>query len=73
MTTIYIVLKNGDFTEGRGPMSLHKVFADYNKAVTYIKSQSGIYGSRQYDSPMMYFRPNCESWNGYDLVSAEVE
>jgi len=44
---IFLVLKNADFTEGRGPMIPIKAFNQGNKAHEFIMQQSGIYGSTQ--------------------------
>lgn len=75
---VWCVLKNADFTEGRGPMRLHKIFNDIHDAVNYIMSQSGIYGSRQQCQlnhginvkGMLYAY---HSFNGYDLTPMVVE
>lgn len=37
--TIYIVTKNADFTEGRGPMLYHAAFRYHKDAVAYIMSK----------------------------------
>lgn len=42
---IYIVMVNGDMTEGRGPMCLEKVSLDKAEAVSYIESKEGVFGS----------------------------
>ena len=44
---IFIVLKNTDFTEGRGPMLYYRAYATFEQAETYVLSQSGIFGSPQ--------------------------
>lgn len=62
---VAIVLKNADFTEGRGPMLLHKVFDTVENAEAYILLQPGIYGSKQGRSPY-------GGWNGYDVKVCEV-
>ena len=49
MTKIYVVLKNVDFTEGRGPCLYHKTFTTLDKARNYVKNQSGVMGGDQYD------------------------
>lgn len=75
---VWCVMKNADFTEGRGPMQLHKIFKDIHDAVNYILSQEGIYGSRQYCrfnhginvEGMLYAY---HSFNGYDLKPMIVE
>jgi hypothetical protein len=63
---IYCVLMNADFTEGRGPMLLHKVFDTRDAAHRYIMSQAGIFGSEQkYDKKY-------DSYNGYDIKELPV-
>lgn len=73
----FVVLKNSDFTEGRGPMKMDNVFISKVKAEEYIASQVGVYGSPQYRntlignniSRMMY----CSIYyNGYDIVKMEI-
>jgi hypothetical protein len=44
---VYVVKKNADFTEGRGPMLLDSVWSDPDEAVKWVKQQGGIYGSEQ--------------------------
>lgn len=44
---IYIVSKNADFTEGRGPMLFDCAFTDGEVAISYVEDQDGIYGSPQ--------------------------
>lgn len=46
--TMFLVTRNADFTEGRGPMIPHKLFANPSDAYNYIMRQTGIYGSPQY-------------------------
>lgn len=69
---IYIVMKNADFTEGRGPMYIHKVFRDIENAREYIKKQDGIFGSKQ-DRCDDLCDENCEVWNGYDIKIMKFE
>jgi hypothetical protein len=47
MKSVFIVLKNADFTEGRGPMLFHSVWEDGEQAIKYVEKQQGISGSRQ--------------------------
>lgn len=75
---VFVVLKNSDFTEGRGPMLIHKVFKNIESAHGYIMSQKGIYGSTQYHQINMGVNINNElycyaSYNGYDLQIMELE
>ena len=75
---VFCVLKNSDFTEGRGPMRLHKIFKTFMKAHDNVLKQDGIYGSphrrkRQTginiaNEPYAYFR-----YNGYDIEIMKVE
>lgn len=73
MNKVYIVLKNADFTEGRGPMMPHKVFKTYMEAYSYIQSQEGIFGTPQDETPATYSAFQCEYFNGYDLYTFDVE
>lgn len=47
MKKVYIVMKNADFTEGRGPMLFDCAFEHGKDAVEYVSFQEGIYGSPQ--------------------------
>ena len=40
--SVSVVLKNTDFTEGKGSMVIHKVFVAIDNARRYIKTQPGI-------------------------------
>jgi hypothetical protein len=74
--TCAVVLKNADFTEGRGPMRFHKVFATLEAAETYVKKQEGIFGSPQVARPERYVFSGVEhfGWNGYDIYpNVEIE
>lgn len=71
-SAISIVLKNADFNEGRGPMLYDKIFNSFSKAIEYIFTQKGIYGSQQYinNSPGINIngKPFCvSSFNGYKI------
>jgi hypothetical protein len=46
-SSVFVVTRNADFTEGRGPMIFHKVFSDFDVAVAYVLTKEGIYGSAQ--------------------------
>ena len=48
MKNIYVVLKNADFTEGRGPMLFDSVWENGDDAINYVSDQPGIYGSKQH-------------------------
>ena len=64
--TIYIVTKNADFTEGRGPMLYHAAFRHHKDAVAYIMSKEGIFGTDQPVTPRTY-NDGSESYNGYSI------
>jgi len=44
--TVYVVYKNADMTEGRGPMVFDRVFARRESALAYVESKSGIMGRK---------------------------
>ena len=44
---IFMVEKNSDFTEGRGPMRFDSAYYTFDDAVEYILRQDGIYGTPQ--------------------------
>lgn len=44
---VFVVLRNADFTEGRGPMLVDSVYSTMEKAIDYILTRDGIYGSKQ--------------------------
>lgn len=48
MKKIYVVLRNADFTEGRGPMLFHAAFTSGEEAIKYVANQFGIFGSAQH-------------------------
>lgn len=75
---VHVVLKNADFTEGRGPMFLHKVFRRLESAELYVSQQGGIFGSQ----PHRYVNYGVNihgdlygsvSWNGYEIRSVDIE
>ena len=47
MENVWIVKKNADFIEGRGPMMMHLIFSKFDDAHKWVMAQSGIYGSQQ--------------------------
>lgn len=71
MTEVYVILKNADFTEGRGPMLLHRVCDTFDVAEAYVMAQSGIFGSEQglskYQSPIDEW-----NYNGYSIRKCNV-
>lgn len=62
MEYVWVVKKNADFTEGRGPMRLHKIFAHESDARHWIMDQQGIYGSKQGVSSV-----GSNNYNGYSI------
>lgn len=75
---VAIVNRNCDFTEGRGPMTFHKLFRSLRAAEEYIAKQDGIYGSKQYRQ--IYFGLNIAgegyailNWNGYEIKLVQFE
>ena len=74
---VWVITKNQDFTEGRGPMLTHRICKNLQDAIDYIFCQPGIYGSEQRLSnysginikgtPYFY-----SSFNGYDLIPFKV-
>jgi len=76
--TVFIVLKDSDRTEGRGPMIVDKCFSNIENAERYIEKQPGIFGSQQ--SRRLYFSVNSLgeifstiSHNGYEIKEIELE
>lgn len=74
---VYVVLKNGDFTEGRGPMLFHKAFVTKTKMIEYINSiKCGIYGAEPNKGETFYeFCTNGKDggWSGYEIHKVEAE
>lgn len=70
---VYVILKNSDFTEGRGPMVLHKIKKTEKSAVDYVMSREGIFGSTQKESHYSQLNSNVRYFNGYDILTMEVE
>jgi hypothetical protein len=66
MKTVTLVMKNGDFTEDRGPMFFDRAFSTKEKAIEYVQKQNGIFGSKQYKEGKQY-RKGVLSFNGYDV------
>lgn len=76
--TVYLVLKNGDFTEGRGPMSPLLVFSSYALAHTFIMGKEGIFGSKQRFSVTRGVNVKGEyyaygSYNGYEIRAMRID
>jgi len=43
----FVVLKNADFNEGRGPLLVDSIFKDVDAAIVYVLQQEGICGTKQ--------------------------
>lgn len=67
---VYIVRKNSDFTEGRGPMLFHKVFYSGDDAIAYVQGKSGIFGSPQKVERNKF--GHYAYANGYDIEEVEI-
>lgn len=46
MIKVWGTYKNGDITEGKGPMVLEKLFLHEDDAHTYINGQQGVFGRK---------------------------
>lgn len=74
----YVVTKNADFTEGRGPMLLDCVFLTIEAAEQYVEKQKGIYGSKQYCQITFGINVKKELYclvyyNGYEIKKVRME
>lgn len=63
---VFVVMKNTDFTEGRGPMVIDRAYTNRTYAHDYIMAQEGIYGSPQ------RYEPKYDSYNGYSIRTLKV-
>ncbi|QIG67944.1 hypothetical protein EVB55_009 [Rhizobium phage RHph_Y68] len=75
---VFVVLKNADFTEGRGPMLFDKVFRNYIDAAEYVMGQIGISGSKQRKNTYAGINIHGEAYagvhqNGYEIIFAELK
>lgn len=73
---VYIVTKNRDFAEGRGPMLFHKAFITESKMIEYINSTTGIYGAKPREGFTVYEEIKSGvsgGWMGYDFIEVEAE
>lgn len=73
----FIVMKNGDFTEGKGPMLFDKVFKTIDGAHNYIMSKDGIYGTKQYfdfnyDVNIYGELFHTGFYNGYEIIKTKI-
>lgn len=69
---VYVVLKNSDFNEGRGPMRFYKVFEKFEDAEKHVMKQSGIFGSEQYKYEDLS-KNDRSVYNGYEILATELE
>ena len=77
---IYIVEKCSNFTDGYGPMNIHRVFENLEDARNYIMEHDGIFGSEQHKVDTYYTYKNKEgkegllreTWNGYNIAEWDV-
>lgn len=74
---IYIVLKNADWIEGRGPMLFHKAFITEKAACDYIDSYKvGIYGANPpHDQTMSKWIKSGKTggWGGFEIKEVEAD
>ena len=70
--SVWVVRKNADFTEGRGPMLIHAIFENDTLAVEYIMTKPGIYGRRQ-EEGRSFASTKTRNFNGYDLTEWVVQ
>lgn len=75
---IFLVEKNSDFTEGRGPMRFDSAYYTLDDAVAYIMRQDGIYGTNQgvsnHPGINIHGVPYVVSnFNGFDIRPIEVK
>lgn len=65
-TDIFMVLKNADFTEGRGPMFTDILCDSFATAETYVMGKEGIFGLRQERSEHIS-KDGQWHYNGYEI------
>lgn len=66
---IFIVEKCSNFTDGFGPMFIHRIFENLEDARNYVMEQEGIFGSEQHMSDSYKNKEGLlrETWNGYNI------
>jgi len=62
---VYLVYKNSDMTEGRGPMIFDSVFLDKEKAENYIDGKLGVMGCKAIWSK--------EKYGDWEVREVEIE
>lgn len=74
---VYIILKNADFTEGRGPMLFYKAFVNKSAMVEYVNSiTGGIFGAKPEEGQSFYEYATSGKdggWAGYEIKEVEAE
>ena len=77
---ICLVFSNSDMSEGRGPMSLDKVFSSLEKGKKYVEGRCGIMGRKcpleKMNENYHRFYTGCIGFwrmNDHDLVEIKVE
>lgn len=65
--TVFVVFRNADFTEGRGPMLVHSIYDSLELAQRYVMRCDGIFGSTQSLDPIRFNDDDLEIQyaNGY--------
>lgn len=76
---VFVVFRNADMTEGRGPMVVDRVFKKFSDALTYMEGKSGVMGVK---SPLKHWEQRTagdrvtspEHWsaNDHDLRPMKV-
>lgn len=66
MKEIYLVRRNSDMTEGRGPMVVTFVYLDLVKAKAFVEKRSGVMGACVGDPSKWKFTAPRAITDGYD-------
>lgn len=71
---VFIVEKCSNFTDGNGPMFIHRIFENLEDARNYVMQCDGIFGSaqRMNDSYIDVNGMRHEYWNGYHISQYHV-
>jgi hypothetical protein len=69
---VFVVKKSSDFTEGRGPYLVDQIYDTQEAAEAYVRTQGGIFGSKQYDKPTEHSKPGRLMYNGYVIETAQL-
>lgn len=69
--TLFVILRNADFTEGRGPMVLHGVFTSKESVTEYLNTITyGVYGFKPEKGKTFaetVFSRKHGGWAGYEV------